>query len=298
MTLGAVLLLSMLWACSGVGVGDAERQRVTRIEPGRGAFTFDGYAPLSDRPVRVYYDAPEDPASAEVLIVMHGLGRDGEAYRADWEPLVQGRNVLVLVPEFSDELYPASSSYNVGNVVDTDGDPLPQELWSFNVVEALFDHVVRDVGSKEDDYALFGHSAGAQFVHRFVEFMPEHRARVAVAANAGWYTMPDDSKPFPYGLDDAPVQQADLGPAFASNLVVLLGADDIDPDDRSLRRNSQTDEQGRHRLERGFSFYRIARKTAEEESLPFRWRLQVVPGVAHTHRAAAAAAAPLVLGGP
>jgi poly(3-hydroxybutyrate) depolymerase len=184
--------LVVLTSCAAPQSGGAGVDSV--IAPGVGEFVFDGYPPLSDRPVRVFYIAPPDPAGAEILIVMHGLGRDGEEYRSDWEGLVDHRNVLVLVPEFSDDHYPGSESYNLGNVVDHDDEPVPRERWSFNVVEALFDFVRRDVGNSSQDYMMFGHSAGAQFVHRFVLFMPEHRVRVAVAANAGWYTMPDPSK--------------------------------------------------------------------------------------------------------
>jgi hypothetical protein len=288
-------VLSMLTACEAAPQSGVASKAV--VEPGRGVFTFDGYRPLADRPVRVFYDAPADPSTAEILIVMHGVGRNAEEYRADWEQLLADRNVIVLVPEFSDADYPGPLSYNAGNVVDQNGRPQPREQWTFNVIEALFDFVVRDVHSRAVDYALFGHSAGAQFVHRFVEFMPENRARVAVAANAGWYTMPDDSVPFPYGLRGGPAQQRDLGPAFGANLVVLLGADDTDPGDDSLRHDERSDQQGRYRLERGQNFYRVAHDVAERESLPFRWRMQLVPGVAHSHTDAAAAAEPLLFDG-
>jgi pimeloyl-ACP methyl ester carboxylesterase len=261
-----------------------------------GEFVFDGYPPLSDRPVRVFYIAPADPASAEILVVMHGLGRDGQEYRSDWENLVKDRNVLVLVPEFSEDHYPGPESYNLGNVVDSDYEPVRRERWSFNLIEALFDFVRRDIGNSSHGYMMFGHSAGAQFVHRFVMFMPENRVRVAVAANAGWYTMPDSSEPFPYGLNGSPITTGGLGPAFETDLIILLGADDIDPADDSLRRDERSDEQGRHRLERGITFYRTAREMADEKGLQFRWRLQMVPGLAHEHRQAAAAAAPLLLG--
>lgn len=293
---GVVAALSLVHACSAAAPEPSGTPTQARIRPGLGEFLFTGYQPLADRPVRVHYAAPEDPATAEILVVMHGRGRNGQEYLADWASSVTGRNVLVLVPEFSDELYPDSAAYNVGNVVDADGELQPREKWTFNIVEALFDSVVTELGSQAEDYALFGHSAGAQFVHRFVELVPQHRARVAVAANAGWYTVPDDSIPFPYGLDGAPVQVADLGPAFASDLVVLLGADDIDPEDGSLRHDERSDAQGRHRLERGLHFYLESRQAAHRESLRFRWRLQVVPGLAHSHHEAAAAAAPLLLG--
>jgi ribulose 1,5-bisphosphate carboxylase large subunit-like protein len=38
---------------------------------------------------------------------------------------------------------------------------------------------------------LFGHSAGARYAHRMVEFVPEAKAKMVIAANSGWYTLPD-----------------------------------------------------------------------------------------------------------
>jgi hypothetical protein len=265
------------------------------IKPGLGVFTFDGYETLKDRPVRVFYNAPADLDTAEILIVMHGVGRNAEGYRSDWRDAVDSRkNLLVLVPEFSEEHYPGNEGYALGNTTDSEGYLLPEEQWSFHIVEALFDHVVRVLRSNARDYALFGHSAGAQFVHRFIEFMPTHRARVAVAANAGWYTLPDKSVDYPYGLDGAP-PQVDLRRAFSSNLVILLGADDIDTDDDSLRRDEESDAQGDNRLDRGLNFYQVSRDVAARESMDFRWRLTVVPGISHSHSAISLEAAPILL---
>jgi hypothetical protein len=132
-------------------------------------------------------------------------------------------------------------------------------------------------------------------VHRFIEFMPIHRARVAVAANAGWYTVLDDTVTFPYGLAGSPREEGELGNALASNLVILLGGDDVDGEDDSLRRDAGSDEQGKNRLDRGLNFYRTARNTASRQSLPFAWRLTVLPAVAHSHTDMAQAAVPIVL---
>jgi hypothetical protein len=264
--LGIILVTAALLAACTSGQRPTGMDSV--IQPGLGVFTFDDYRPLKDRPVRVFYDAPAHLDTAQILIVMHGVGRKAEEYRADWRAIVDSRNVLVLVPEFSEEQYPGSESYALGNTVDPDS---------------------------ARDYALFGHSAGAQFVHRFIEFMPTHRARIAVAANAGWYTIPDDSITFPYGLGEAP-SAVDLHRVFNTNLVVLLGADDIDTDAQSLRRSHQSDEQGENRLERGLNFYRRSRDIAANESIDFRWRLTVVPGISHSHADISAVAAPFILG--
>lgn len=302
-TVGTVLVaFAMLTAC-GAGLPPAHGAPippdpgVQLIKPGRGVFTFDGYAPLKSRPVRVWYDAPADPSTAQILIVMHGVKRNADEYLTDWHELAAAHNLLVLAPEFTEDAYPGADMYSLGNMVDEDGNPVPEQEWSFRVIEALFDVVRRDIGSGAANYALFGHSAGAQFVHRLVEFLPENRARVAVAANSGWYTMLDDSMPFPVGLKGAPLAQGMIGRAAGSNLVILLGADDIEQDD-NLRRDNDVDAQGTNRLDRGLNFFRTARMRAAQESAAFRWRLVVVPGVAHSHQDMAPIAAPLLIDQP
>lgn len=289
-----VVLSSLLSGCMTAGSDQGGDQEPV-IGPGRGVFTFSGYAPLQDRPVPVWYDAPADPSTAEIVIVMHGTGRSAPDYLADWEPLLRDRGVLLLVPEFSAADYPGAASYNLGNMLDEQGGLLPEEQWSFHVVEALFDFVVAQVHSDATDFALFGHSAGAQFVHRFIEFVPKHRVRVAVAANAGWYTVPDDSVRFPYGLQGGPARETDMESAFSSDLVILLGADDIDPENESLRHDERSDAQGVNRLERGMHFYLTSRDVAARRPTPFSWRLIVTPGIAHSHSEMARIAAPLLL---
>ena len=263
--------------------------------PGTGSFMFSGAAAVRDNPIRVRYIAPEgDLSTADILFVIPGASRDAEGYQSDWEPLVKGRHVLVVIPVFDEDDYPVSA-YNLGNLVDEDGDPNPRDEWSFTVIDALFDRVVEDVHSRAKDFSMFGHSAGAQFVHRFMEFTPT-RVRAAVAANAGWYTMPDDSEDFPYGFRGVPTDEEDLADSYRANFTVLLGADDIDPDDSKLRHDDGSDAQGSTRLERGLSFYLTARESAADHSLDFRWHLKVVPGIAHDHTAMSRAAAPVLFG--
>jgi hypothetical protein len=291
-------LVALLLLC----VGGAFVQAAVPSDPfrsGQGVFLFDGYAPLRDRPVKVWFDAPDDTpgrADAQVLIVMPGTNRNAADYRADWDAVARERNLVVLVPEFSEETFPGSADYNLAGMLDDNGELVPSSAWSFGIVEALFDEAVQKFGLRADHYALFGHSAGAQFVHRFAQFVPHNRARVAVAANAGWYTVPDNDVPFPYGLKNGPVGEADLGPAFASNLHILLGADDIESDQNSLRRDDRADRQGTNRLDRGIHYYAEARDVAENRSLPFGWSLSVVPGLTHSHTDMARSAQPFLLG--
>jgi pimeloyl-ACP methyl ester carboxylesterase len=250
--------------------------------------------PLHDYPVRVFYRLPESAATAPVLIVMPGQQRDASRYRSEWSAALGARNVILVVPEFDRDEFSGSEAYNLGNMIDDDGHPRARSRWSFNIVEALFSYVVKQSGTNAQTYYLYGHSAGAQFVSRFMQFMPDNRVKTAVAANAGWYTASDNSVRFPYGLEGAPVKLADMGPVFRSDLVVLLGGDDVDENDSSLQRDHRTDAQGTNRLERGLNFFYSSRIAADSANLPFRWRLNVAPGVAHSDAGMAKVAASLL----
>ena len=202
------------------------------IAPGTsGSFEFNGYAPLRDRPVRVWFDAPAgDLRAAKVLVVMHGQSRTAQDYRDAWVSEARRYGALLIVPEFSEALYPGSDAYNLGNVGRE-----PESRWTYSLIEPLVDFVRADVGSRSDGYYLFGHSAGAQFVHRFLLLKPQNRVTRAVSANAGWYTAPEAGVDFPYGLRGGPVSDSGLRSALADSLTVLLGENDTDPNDADLR---------------------------------------------------------------
>jgi hypothetical protein len=184
--------------------------------------------------------------------------------------------------------------YNLGGVVDDDGEVNDPSAWTFGFVEKLFTEVVQASGSDAETYDLFGHSAGAQFVHRFVELADHPHLGTAIAANAGWYLVPDDDQSFPYGLHGIPPDEEDLEAAFDSRLVVLLGADDVDEEADYLRHDEGSDAQGLNRLDRGLSFFSKARSTAEDHTFDFAWSMEVVPGVAHDHTLMSRAAAVLL----
>ncbi len=228
-----------------------------------------------------FYAPPGMTPQTPVVIVMHGVARDGERYLADWIPQAQARGFLLVVPEFSKEQFPAEAGYIYGNTVDKTGRALPREQWSFSVIEPVFDAVKARTGNRTDRYRLFGHSAGAQFVQRFIYFVPTARLERVVSANAGWYMLPDLSTAFPYGLKNTPVTAADLRHALALPMTVLLGTADTDPVLHALRHTPESDAQGPHRLARGQFFMARAEDAARAGHFTFGWRLAFVPGVAH-----------------
>lgn len=283
---GMLLLMTALGAtaCSQT-VEDASRSPGRGLT-GTGSFEF---APPGAPPIRVFYAVGSGAlALGRVVVVMHGTTRNAREYRDSWTSLVKDRPWVVIAPQFDQTDFPGAAGYNLGGTVDESSDARPTHDWAFAYIQPLVDQVRALTGVREPTFDLFGHSAGAQFVHRYLEFEPDAPVRRAVAANAGWYTVPDPDIDFPYGLDDAP-GPVDLDGLFARDLTVLLGSEDIEDD--NLRQDQGASRQGRTRIERGEEFYRIGGEQARSRGIPFRWKLRVVPGVAHDHTPMSAEAA-------
>lgn len=234
-------------------------------------------------------------ADRPVVFVMHGARRDAIEQRDDWHELAKEHDFLLVVPEFSDRLYPGSRSYTLGNVFDANGKPNPKAAWSYSAIEPIFDEVRRRFRMTARGYALYGHAAGAQFVHRFLFHVPNARVTRVVAANAGWYTMPVFNTDWPYGLRNSVVSSAELAAALQLPVTILLGEQDIDPEHKGLNRSPEALLQGPHRLARGQAFFDSAADAASRLGVPFGWQLLTVPDADHDNRLMAPAALPLLL---
>lgn len=239
-------------------------------------------------PLTIHYVEPEadEFKSAPVVIVLHGVRRNADDYAANWHDLVSQYGFRVYAPEFSKRDFRGAEFYNLGGI-GTEGP------YAYAAFEPLFEAILAR-GSTAEGYYLFGHSAGAQVVHRALLFEDLRHLHLAFAANAGWYTMPDENVRWPYGLAGTPANEDDLRVWFARPMMLLLGEEDTDPQDPNLRRSLEALSQGRHRFERGATFLYAARDKAAALKTPFVWRGGTVPGVAHDNAGMAKAAAPLI----
>ncbi|GKS95400.1 hypothetical protein [Acidovorax sp. SUPP2825] len=242
--------------------------------PGLGA-TSDDIRLHAHRPARWQ---PNDP----VAIVMHGVRRDADRYLREWLEPAEDAGILVLVPEFTQAKFPGRNFYNFGNVADDKMNIRPSEQWVFRVVDDAFAIGRKAFGARRERFALYGHSAGAQFVHRYMLLAKESRAELIISANAGSYTLPNRDANFPWGLANVAATDEDLKRAFARQVVLLLGDKDIDPNHPNLPTDPEARAQGLNRFARGHYFYEQARAAAAKLGVPLRWRVQTVPGVAHS----------------
>ena len=141
---------------------------------------------------------------------------------------------------------------------------------------------------------IYGHSGGSQFVHRYLLFGQDTRAEKAVMANAGWYTFLKDIN-YPYGVKDMPISEDRLKWFLSLKGAVMLGDEDTDPNDGSLRNDKGTKEQGDNRFQRGIRYFERNVLIADSLDMPFRWRLQVIKNTAHDNSKMIQAAAPFLL---
>ncbi len=240
-----------------------------------------------DMPIWLHKPAAWRPGGT-VLVALHGASRNADGYRDTWAPIADARNALLVCPEFSHAQYPGSDAYNEGRARH-----VPREQWTFHALPRAVAAARRAAGDNSTGgYLLYGHSAGSQFVHRTLLLCGGLGATRIVAANAGFYSWPDRSIAYPYGLGGLDLDAAALRAALAFPLTVLLGEEDNDPAHPQLRRSAPAMRQGAHRLERGRNFHAAAMAAG----VPCNWGLGTVPGVAHSNAGMAERAAAILFG--
>lgn len=254
-------------------------------------YEFEFPGPVKPRKVTSLVYRPRDfVEDMPVVIVMHGVSRNAWGYLRSWMRLADINGFVLIIPEFRRKSWPTSREYNRGNIRDRDGRSVSASEWSFTAVETIFDAVCFRYGLSAREYRIYGHSAGAQFVHRLVLQTGGARIIAAAAANAGWYMMPDQAVRFPYGLVGIDVDTAVLRSALKTPMTILLGDLDDEPDSPNLRISRRAMAQGPHRLARGLSFVASAQDTARQSGVDTRWKAEVVRGVGHSNRAIAPSA--------
>src|SRR5262245_44482324 len=165
-----------------------------QMDAGVGSFMFCDEAAGTRRSIRVFFFFPRSAArDARIVIAMHGFDRGASAFRDVLVDQAERCGLIVLVPEFDAEAFPNAYAYNYGNVRLSPPSTavLPRDQWNFGIIDRLFQQVRTMIGSDRETFRLFGLSAGAQYVFRYLALTDASAVDMAVAANCGWYMLPD-----------------------------------------------------------------------------------------------------------
>src|SRR5712692_3126097 len=203
---------------------------------------------LAGTPIRsVFVRAPRGGTLAgkpvQVLLALHGMGGNGEAFSKDLVEQADRYGWLLVAPtiDYGDWTNP--------NVVAREEPILIRALADYlDQLPQLTDLPVRHL------VLVLGHSRGAQLAHRFAEFRPDKVLAVA-ALSAGTYTLPLVAGPqggmsFPFGVKDlAQYGGSAFDPARFDGVQFWVGVGGQDNNPADLPRQWDTYE-GTTRLQR------------------------------------------------
>ncbi|GEM_PF-436248 len=253
-----------------------------------------------------------DPAVRRVVVIVHGDSRNADDYGRYTASAATAAGVMsstmVVAPQFVadvdsprvDQLYWTADSWKTGSESEAAG-----RSWtmpSFRVMDAVLAALRTDYPTAQ--IVLAGHSAGGQFVQRYVASNGVHVADRYVPMNPGSYVYLDARRwakgtmraltareikacsgydSYKYGLDGRPTSTFSSSRAtvastyLASPVTYLLGESDT-LRDSNLDTGCSADWEGANRFERGTRFFLALRAMA---GAALGQEMVTVPGVAH-----------------
>ena len=237
----------------------------------------------------VFYHLPKTiDNDTKVLFVVHGNTRNADDYLNSWIRLTKDKNIAIFAPHFKRSSF---ISFNTLQMSTSSGKiRTDTDLYLHNSIDTLFKYIKAKFKLNDKLYDIYGHSAGAQFVHRYLLMSDNPSVNKAVAANAGWYTFLNGAD-FPYGVKNPPISLTDsnVKKFLSTNLYILIGTNDIDVDS-SINKSKGAQKQGINRLQRAKNFFTYTESIVEQNNLEFNWKYQAVPGAPHSNKVMSKAA--------
>ncbi len=170
---------------------------------------------------------PAGCAPRLLLLVFHGVGRDGGPYRDHARSLADRVCAIVVAPQFDPNDFRAMTiSTAASTFAASNASPLARR--TVDLIPALVSWAQDAAGQPGMPYILLGHSAGAQFVDRVAAYAPVAAVRVVIANPSTW-VLPDTKTAVPFGfggLGTDEIEERAFRAYLAEPLIVLLGQDD------------------------------------------------------------------------
>ena len=271
----------------------AAENTIPDLYRGASFFYFKCDGKFTGTKIKVYYYIPleGDVQHMKVQFVMHGVNRNADAYCETWQTKAEQYGLIILAPMFDKNNFP-SEMYQLGNVCSKGMLNYEDEM-TYSQIDAIFKAFVQKYDIADKTYNIYGHSAGAQFVHRLVLFYNSPYLDQAVAANAGTYTFVSNKQDFPYGYRNIGGLSSIPKKVFQKKLIVFLAEGDTIRDSH-LNVSKEADKQGFNRFERGNNFFESAENYATRKKISFQWQLRTLPNAGHSNRQMGPAAADIL----
>ena len=225
------------------------------------------------------YVPDEYAAKKRILVSVHGVSRNAWEHVAFFRQYAHRHGVILVAPFFKRKIfrdYQRLGRKGVGPRADL-------------ALIRLLNEISRQTDSDTSKIDLFGFSGGAQFAHRFAFAYPQRVRRLALGA-AGWYTMPDKSTPYPYGIANTEGLDAVCFKAAAIariSALVVVGEYDNKDDDEALNQSEIIRKaQGGNRLARARAWTERMNRLAAQQGSSACVELAVLPGISHSFRQA------------
>ena len=225
--------------------------------------------------------APECEQVDQVIVLVHGVSRNVKGLIESFWPLIRKSRIALLAPRFD------VSNYRDFQRLGRSGKGPRADL----ALIAMLSELKLMTGWPTDKVLMFGHSAGAQFVQRFLFAHPNRVIKAALSA-AGCYTFPVNRN-YPAGIQissELPGVHFEPQRFLRIPTAVFIGLEDTLRDE-SLNRSRRVDkQQGTTRLERARRWVQAMQKASAKHGLKRTCELFEITGVCHDYPKAVSSA--------
>jgi pimeloyl-ACP methyl ester carboxylesterase len=236
---------------------------------------------VSDRSLRYLHYVPAGaPRTDLVLVAVHGISRNAMEHAQAFQALADRLGCHLVAPQFDRSTFRDFQLLGLSQ----------RGRRADHALQSMLADVRRFGVDADARLVLSGYSGGAQFAHRYAMAHPRRVAALLVAA-AGWYTLPDESLPYPRGCGGGAGAGVVLDPlALLRKPVLVLVGDRDDERDAALRCDDWIDrDQGRNRIERARSWVeRLASEARRRDFTPLS-EFGLIRGAGHDFSAMVAA---------
>ena len=247
-----------------------------------------------DKPdVEILYITPNAiNEDTEVIFVIHGNSRNADDYLSAWIPLVQNKNVIIAAPNFDKKnfryFFLLESAESNGTINER------SDSYINTSISLFFNYFKSRFALNANTYKMFGHSAGAQFTHRYMLLSNDQRISDTVIANAGWYTFLNGEQ-YPYGIKDTPIEisSSHIRWFMSNKTSLLIGS--IDTNLNNVNSSAGAQKQGITIVDRADNYFKSLIDISDKKEIPFRWRYKVINDVGHDYQKMTPIAASILL---